>query len=226
VPNVQDFARFAPYSFDQLVKAANGILRNRPRLIVNPRTVRYYIAEGVLPAPIGSTRNARYEAEHLARLVGIRLLQDQGLSLTESNVFLTEWAADGINRLIAEVDRLTEREPTLDSRYEILSGLKLDEDTDQGAAPILRRRKRITVRRPPSGKLSDMPLELDSEPVDVSDLGFVEETDMNIDANIGERYYHVVPGVELKITDPSFSETDVLRIVKHLKLLIFRLSRY
>lgn len=208
MPTVQDFAKFAPYSFEQLVKAANSVLRNRPRLIVNPRTVRYYISEGVLPAPIGATRNARYEAEHLARLVGIRLLQDQGLSLAEANVLLTEWAADGISRLVAEVDRLSEREPSLDSRYEILSELRSDpkaelEEDDFEIPPFFRRQL-----DPKVGK------------------GWDKVLGRKGAFSLGARTYDVVPGVELRVTDPKMSEVDILRIVKHLRFLIFRLSKY
>lgn len=48
---------------------------------VTVRTVHYYVAEGLLPAPHGEGRNAHYTAGHLARLKLIAALRDEGLSL-------------------------------------------------------------------------------------------------------------------------------------------------
>jgi DNA-binding transcriptional MerR regulator len=49
---------------------------------VTPRTVRYYIGQGLLASP-GSGPNARYSDGHLARLRVIRQLQRQHLPLAE-----------------------------------------------------------------------------------------------------------------------------------------------
>lgn len=49
---------------------------------VSERTVRYYIAQGLLPSP-GVGRGVRYGAEHLARLRLIRRYQDAFLPLAE-----------------------------------------------------------------------------------------------------------------------------------------------
>lgn len=48
---------------------------------VTVRTVHYYIAEGLLPPPLGDGRQARYTPGHLARLKLIAALRDEGLSL-------------------------------------------------------------------------------------------------------------------------------------------------
>ena len=50
---------------------------------VSPRTVRYYIAQGLLPSPGRLGPTTRYGREHLERLQLIRRLQDQRLSLAE-----------------------------------------------------------------------------------------------------------------------------------------------
>ena len=50
---------------------------------VTPRTVRYYIAQGLLSSPGRLGAGTRYGREHLDRLHRIRDLQDQGLSLAE-----------------------------------------------------------------------------------------------------------------------------------------------
>jgi len=50
---------------------------------VTPRTVRYYIAQGLLPSPEGAGLAARYTEGHLARLRLIRQLQREHLPLAE-----------------------------------------------------------------------------------------------------------------------------------------------
>ncbi len=55
---------------------------------VAPRTVRYYVARGLLPPPEGRGRAARYGREHLERLERIRQLRAGGLTLAEIGVRL------------------------------------------------------------------------------------------------------------------------------------------
>jgi len=50
---------------------------------VTRRTVRYYVQEGLLPAPLGVGRGRHYGPEHLARLLAVKSLQERGLSLDE-----------------------------------------------------------------------------------------------------------------------------------------------
>jgi DNA-binding transcriptional MerR regulator len=47
------------------------------------RTVRFYIARGLLPGPLKAGRDAAYGAAHLARLREIARLQTEGLTLAE-----------------------------------------------------------------------------------------------------------------------------------------------
>ena len=48
-----------------------------------PRTIRFYIARGLLPAPIQAGRNAAYGEEHVAALRRIAELKRRGLTLSE-----------------------------------------------------------------------------------------------------------------------------------------------
>lgn len=48
---------------------------------VTPRTVRYYIAEGLVHRPLGEKRGAHYVQRHLEQLLLIRRWTDAGLSL-------------------------------------------------------------------------------------------------------------------------------------------------
>lgn len=50
---------------------------------VNRRTVRYYVQEGLLPAPHGVGRGNHYGPEHLERLLKVKALQEGGRSLDE-----------------------------------------------------------------------------------------------------------------------------------------------
>ena len=66
-------ARPAParYSIDDVATLAG----------VTPRTVRYYIAEGLLDRPEGEKRGAHYLQRHLEKLLLIRRWTEAGLSL-------------------------------------------------------------------------------------------------------------------------------------------------
>ena len=48
---------------------------------VTPRTVRFYIAQGLLDRPIGETRGAHYGRRHLEQLLLVRRWTEAGLSL-------------------------------------------------------------------------------------------------------------------------------------------------
>ena len=50
---------------------------------VTPRTVRYYVAQGLLPSPMGAGPGARYDEDHLRRLRFIRRLQADHLPLAD-----------------------------------------------------------------------------------------------------------------------------------------------
>src|SRR4029434_8072841 len=50
---------------------------------VSRRTVRYYIQEGLLPAPFGVGRGDHYGPEHLNALLRIKALQEAGRTLDE-----------------------------------------------------------------------------------------------------------------------------------------------
>lgn len=57
---------------------------------VTERTVRYYVVEGLLPAPAGRGRGAHYRPGHLTRLKLIRAMQQAGNDLETIREYLTE----------------------------------------------------------------------------------------------------------------------------------------
>ena len=61
------------YSIDELADLGS----------VSRRTVRYYVQEGLLPAPLGVGRGRHYGRRHLDRLLEVKAWQEAGLSLVE-----------------------------------------------------------------------------------------------------------------------------------------------
>jgi DNA-binding transcriptional MerR regulator len=49
---------------------------------VSRRAVRFYVQRGLLPAPAGGGRGSFYTTDHLATLLTIKRLQEEGVSLT------------------------------------------------------------------------------------------------------------------------------------------------
>ncbi len=83
---------------------------------VTPRTVRYYLAQGLLPAVGASGPGSKYDATHLARLRLIRRLQAEHLPLAEIRRRL-----DGLDvREISELAGSHEPAPPADSALEYL----------------------------------------------------------------------------------------------------------
>jgi DNA-binding transcriptional MerR regulator len=54
---------------------------------VTPRTVRYYIAQGLLDRPEGEKRGAHYVQRHLEQLLRVRRWSEAGLSLDRIRAF-------------------------------------------------------------------------------------------------------------------------------------------
>ena len=50
---------------------------------VSRRTVRYYVQEGLIPAPLGVGRGPHYAPVHLQRLLEVKELQSSGCTLDE-----------------------------------------------------------------------------------------------------------------------------------------------
>lgn len=79
------------YKLDELARAAG----------TSPRTVRYYVQRGLLPAPAFRGKDTAYGREHLVRLKAIRRMQDAFLPLDAIAIELER-------RSIAELERLAE----------------------------------------------------------------------------------------------------------------------
>ncbi len=71
---------------------------------VSVRTIRYYIGEGLLPAPSGAGPQSHYTQSHLNRLRVIGLLKDRYLPLKEIRKALSGLDDEQIDRMITDLD--------------------------------------------------------------------------------------------------------------------------
>ena len=89
-------------------------------------TIRFYEAEGLLPAPARTAGNYRiYEIEHLNRLSFIRRSRDLGFRLDQVRSLLR--LADDLSGSCAEVDRIaTENVEEVDRKIADLQALRTE----------------------------------------------------------------------------------------------------
>ena len=92
-----------PYSLADLARLAD----------VTPRTVRYYVAQGLLPSPDAAGPSTRYGEGHLGRLRLIRRLQRDHLPLAEIRARLERMGDDEVLAAAAALDP-QEPQPSLD----------------------------------------------------------------------------------------------------------------
>ncbi len=69
---------------------------------VTPRTVHFYVQQGLLPPASTTGPGARYDDEHLLRLRAIRLLKGRHLPLAEIRKTLTGLGTGEMERLLQE----------------------------------------------------------------------------------------------------------------------------
>jgi DNA-binding transcriptional MerR regulator len=115
------------YSIGELARQAD----------VTPRTVRFYVAEGLLPPPVGSGRAATYTAEHVSRLTLIKLLKDEFLPLAEIRDLLTGLSQAEIEDLLAQKRRPV-LPPSSDSAREYIQTLLQADSAAAGSPAMLR----------------------------------------------------------------------------------------
>ena len=111
IQGVQDVPR---YSIQELADLGD----------VSRRTVRYYVQEGLLPAPTGIGRGRHYGREHLDRLLQVKALQSAGRSLDDIRVLLGVAPTD--RERVGQALRATEPiERSLWRRLELAPGIEL-----------------------------------------------------------------------------------------------------
>jgi DNA-binding transcriptional MerR regulator len=88
---------------------------------VTPRTIRYYVAQGLLPAPVSRGPGARYERRHLDRLQLIRRLQREHLPLAEIRARLEQLDDTAVRAALRTPERRMESS-ALDYVRQVLAG--------------------------------------------------------------------------------------------------------
>ncbi|MGQ0714859.1 MAG: MerR family transcriptional regulator [Gemmatimonadaceae bacterium] len=89
---------------------------------VTPRTVRYYIQQGLLPAPESRGPGAHYDDGHLARLRLIRRLQSEHLPLGEIRQRLERLTDSQVADLLSAADMIKRDPGALSYIRSVLSG--------------------------------------------------------------------------------------------------------
>lgn len=107
---------------------------------VSRRTVRYYVQEGLLPAPLGVGRGNHYREEHLAQLLRVKAMQETGRTLDE----IRRSIGDRALRSAA----LAEANPPVAPARELWRRLTL--------APGVELHVSGNVRLPPPGRLTEL----------------------------------------------------------------------
>ena len=110
-------ARDRDWGLEDFVATVNQILpevvpsdaASRGKLEVNPRLVRHYTTEGVLPKPLKEGVEARYDADHLVRLLALRRLLAEGYPSAVAGRFLQRHDREHLARFL-----LGELRPDLD----------------------------------------------------------------------------------------------------------------
>lgn len=89
---------------------------------VTPRTIRYYVQQGLLPSPGTRGPGTRYDRAHLDRLQIIRRLQREHLPLAEIRKRLEALDDEGVrDALAASIDQTAAESSALDYVRELLS---------------------------------------------------------------------------------------------------------
>ena len=121
---------------------------------VTPRTVHFYIQQGLLPPPDGAGRGARYTEAHLARLRLIRRLQREHLPLNEIRRQLAALTDEQIGQALAAGTPPSTRTST--------SALDYIESVRSGAG---RKRRAAPASRPMLGAVASLTTESIQSPV-------------------------------------------------------------
>lgn len=101
-------ARERTWTLDAFVDEVNRLLPrvlpdaapSRAKAEVNPRLVRHYTTEGVLPKPLKESGEARYAADHLVRALALRRLLADGFSSGVAGTVLARHDTEALARLL------------------------------------------------------------------------------------------------------------------------------
>lgn len=192
---------------------------------VTPRTIRYYVAEGLLPPPTGAGPQRFYDPNHLLRLEAIQRLKEQYLPLAEIRRRLADASRKDLEMIV--------NGPTLRPS---------DGPRERPATPA--------VILPPVGRSSAVPggfiaslgnsgATLGAPPTDLAELlraasrhprsGRPEDAPTLTEEDLGEQVWNRVllaPGVELnyQLTGDRARDEAVLRLIRNARQILGNVS--
>lgn len=119
-----------PHSLADLAKVAD----------VTPRTIRYYVAQGLLPSPEAAGPNTRYGDGHLARLRLIKRLQREHLPLAEIRARLEIMTDEDVMDAVASMgtpspSAMPDRSEALDFVRSLMRGAGVQPSVHELPAP-------------------------------------------------------------------------------------------
>ncbi len=182
-----------PYTLADLARLAD----------VTPRTVRYYVAQGLLPSPEAAGPSTRYGEVHLARLRLIRRLQREHLPLAEIRARLSSMN-DAEIATAAEPPAAEPVGGALDYVHSLMAR--------SGVAPSLRPRAAAEARAPYAGASRAFRLRVDDQPPPAAAPVAATEPPANPaatqpDRSTWERLV-ITPDVELHVRRPLDRHTN------------------
>ena len=130
---------------------------------VTPRTVRYYLAQGLLPAVGVAGPGAKYDDRHLARLRLIRRLQREHQPLAEKRRRLGTLDDAAVMALAGEPEPEPPTDSALDYIRRVTTGPLLVREGPRVHAPLMRRDMTVAATEPaapppPSPDLATEPM--------------------------------------------------------------------
>ncbi len=129
-----------PYSLDELTDQAG----------VTVRTVRYYIAEGLLPPPVGGGPRSAYTSGHLDRLRLIGRLKDAYLPLREIRRRLAGLSDEEVGAALARTEEPAATGP-VDSAADYIARVR-HRDLNEISQPFMSPPRSSHRARAPSGR--------------------------------------------------------------------------
>ena len=106
---LRQYRQLAPWNLHDLASVASALLeasgvrptnaaaKTRP----SDRTIRYYVAQGLMAPPEGRGTSATYSYKHLLQILLIKLRQMEGVPLSQIGTELEEHAGDIVERRVA-----------------------------------------------------------------------------------------------------------------------------
>ena len=119
------------------------------------RTIRYYIAEGLLPGPGARGKAATYGEEHVLRLRLIRLFSERHMPLAEMQQLLGQLSVDEVRALLEEEEqraRTLQQSAQQQTAREYVAGLLKNAQTARHES------SRGSDSRQPGGQMPHVPL--------------------------------------------------------------------